>query len=229
MISNPALYHPKFLARELFHVGISTERRLQEARLGHYRAMADFDWQWPQEIDRPAIEELLTCAFVERHRNAIICGPQGIGKTMLTRNIGHSAVMVGHTVLFTAASKLVIDLSSQESAAALQRRLRYYERPHLLLIDEVGYLSFDHKAADFIFEIINRRYEHGSIVITTNLAFKDWHKIFPGAPCITAMIDRLTHLAEIVKISGDSFRVKESTAKKAVKPSINSPNRKAKK
>ena len=141
-------------------------------------------------------------------------GPQGLGKTMIARNLGHFAVMSGYTCLFTTASVLAIDLGAQESRHALQRRLKHYESRDLLIIDEIGYLSFDCKAADFIFEIVNRCYEKSAICISTNLVFKDWTQVFPGAPCVTAMIDRLTHHAKIIKIAGDSHRLRETKAKK---------------
>ena len=192
----------------------STDRRLKNARLGQFKSMAEFDWKWPKEIERKEIEELFSCAFVQEKKNVVIAGPQGLGKTMLSRNLALSAVMSGYSAVFVTAARLIMDLGSQESTAALERRFKRYEKPHLLAIDEIGYVSFDSKAADFLFEIVNRRYEKGTMVMTTNLAFKDWYKIFPGSPCLTAMIDRLTHHCEILKIDGDSWRLKESSARK---------------
>ena len=128
--------------------------------------------------------------------------------------VGLYAVNSGYTCLYTTASALVIDLGAQESRLALQRKLKYYESKDFLIIDEIGYLSFDCKAADFIFEIVNRRYEKAATCITTNLAFKEWGQVFPGAPCVTAMIDRLTHRAKIIKIVGESHRVRDTKAKK---------------
>jgi len=192
----------------------STDRRLKEAKLGRFQPIQDYDWQWPKEIDRSAIEALFTKDFLESRKNVILAGAQGLGKTMIARNLGHYAVMSGYTSLFTTASALAIDLGAQESRHALQRRLKHYESRDLLIIDEIGYLSFDCKAADFIFEIVNRRYEKSAICISTNLAFKDWTQVFPGAPCVTAMIDRLTHHAKIIKIAGDSHRLRETKAKK---------------
>lgn len=192
----------------------STDRRLKEAKLGRFQPMQDYDWQWPKEIDRAAIENLFTAEFLESKKNVILAGAQGLGKTMIARNLGQYAVMSGYTCLFTTASALAIDLGAQESRYALQRRLKHYESRDLLIIDEIGYLSFDCKAADFIFEIVNRRYEKSAICISTNLAFKEWGQVFPGAPCVTAMIDRLTHHAKIIKIAGDSHRLRETKAKR---------------
>lgn len=191
-----------------------TDRRLKEARLGRFQPMQDYDWNWPKEIDRNAVESLFTSEFLESRRNAVLAGAQGLGKTMIARNLGHYAVLNGYSCLFTTASALTIDLGAQESRHALQRRLRYYESRDFLIIDEIGYLSFDTRAADFIFEIVNRRYEKAAICISTNLAFKDWAQVFPGAPCVTAMIDRLTHNARIIKIAGESHRLRDSRANK---------------
>lgn len=105
---------------------------------------------------------------------------------------------------------MVLDLGSQESTAALQRRIKHYTAPDLIIIDELGYLLFDHRSADLMFDIVSKRYERGSIVITTNLAFKDWGNIFQGAAYVTALIDRLTHHCQVIKISADSYRTRES-------------------
>ena len=104
----------------------------------------------------------------------------------------------------------MLDLNGQETARGLDRRLRHYARPQLLCIDEIGYLAYDAHAADLLFQIITRRYEQKSIVLTTNLAFRDWHTIFPNASCAVGLIDRLTHHAAIIKITGDSYRLREA-------------------
>ena len=187
-----------------------TERRLRAAKLGRFKRMNDFDWRFPQNIDREAIDQLLTADFVSRQENVIMAGAQGLGKTMIAKNIAYQAIMKGKTAVFTTASQLVMTLQSYDNQVDFNRGLKKFTQPELLVIDELGYLSYDCKAADLIFEVINRRYEVGSIIITTNLAFKDWNQIFPGAACLTAMIDRLTHHVKVLKIEGDSYRLKES-------------------
>ncbi len=192
----------------------STSQRIKTARIGKFRPMQEFDWEHPKKIDKDTIMHLFNLDFIKENRNVVIAGPQGLGKTMISRNLAYQAAIKGHSSLFTTAAQLVMDLGSAESSVALVRKLKMYAKPRLLVIDEIGYLSFDQKSADLIFEIVNRRYETGAIVMTTNLAFKDWGEVFPGSPCVTAMIDRLTHHCEIIKIEGPSFRTKESKGKK---------------
>jgi DNA replication protein DnaC len=110
---------------------------------------------------------------------------------------------------------MLLDLAAQESARALERRLRHYSGATLLCIDEIGYLSFDNRNADLLFEVVSRRYEKRSTLLTTNLAFRDWPSIFPNAACVTALIDRGIHHADVVAIEGDSYRKREAEEHKA--------------
>jgi DNA replication protein DnaC len=144
----------------------------------------------------------------------VLIAPQGLGKTILARNVAHQAVLAGHSVLFVTAAQLLLDLSAQDSARALERRFRHYCRPSLLCIDEIGYLSYDARNADLLFQIVSRRYESKSIVMTTNLAFSDWPTIFPNATCATALIDRTVHHADVIAIEGESYRRREAAADK---------------
>lgn len=186
------------------------ERRLRRSRIGRFKPMADFDWEWPTKIDRGTVERVLTMNFMDRVENVILVASQGLGKTMLAKNLVHAAAQRGANAVFTTASDLLLDLSKQETARALERRLRYYTQPGVLAIDEVGYLSYDNHAADLLFQIVSRRYERRSIVLTTNLAFSEWNTVFPNAACATALIDRLTHHAEIVTMTGESYRKREA-------------------
>ena len=190
----------------------SVERRLTRARLGRFKPLADWDWDWPTALERPVLERILSLDFLARGENVILVGAQGLGKTMLAKNIAHQAVLAGHSALFTttAADLLLLDLNGQETARALERRLRHYTRPALLLIDELGYLAYDARAADLLFQLVSRRYEHRSLLITTNLPFKHWDTVFPNASCAVALIDRLTHHVEILLIEGRSYRRREA-------------------
>jgi DNA replication protein DnaC len=184
----------------------SLERRLLRSRLGRFTPMDAFDWAWPKRIERPAVEAALRLEFLADSRNLVLVAPQGLGKTMIAQNIAHQAVLAGHHVLFTTAAHLLLDLGSQESARGLARRLHYYGQRGLLVLDELGYLSYDARAADLLFQVVSRRYERKSLVLTTNLAFSDWPTIFPNAGSAIALIDRLVHHAEIIAIEGESYR-----------------------
>jgi DNA replication protein DnaC len=186
----------------------SFERRLSQAKLGRFKLIADFDWNWPKTIDRPLIEQALALDFIEESRNLIVLGANGLGKTLITKNIAYAAVTAGYSALFRTASELISDLQC-DSPHLRRHKLALYCRPHVLCIDEVGYLSYDSSAADLLYEVVNRRYERGSVIITTNRAFKDWNSVFPNASCIAALLDRLTHHADVTLIEGQSYRTRE--------------------
>lgn len=188
----------------------SLERRIRSARIGAFKALADFDWAWPKKIPRATIEELFTLRFIEEGANVVLLGPNGVGKSMIAKNLAYQALLRGHTARFTAASDMLTDLAAQETSGALARRLRRYCTPMLLCIDEVGYLSYDNRYADLFFEVVTRRYEQRSIVLTTNKPFTEWSQIFPNAACVVTLVDRLVHRSEIVQIEGDSYRLKEA-------------------
>ncbi len=193
----------------------SLERRLREAHIGRFKPLADFDWAWPRQCDRAAIEDLMTLDFLKDASNVVLVGPNGVGKTMCAANIGHQAVLAGHTALFTTAGQLLGELAALDSDSALRRKLRQYAAPDLLLIDEVGYLSYSNRHADLLFELVSRRYQHKSTVVTTNRPFAQWGEVFPNAACVVSLIDRLMHRAEVVRIDGASYRAKEAEERDA--------------
>ena len=188
----------------------SLERRLSSAHIGRFKPIADFDWHWPEQCDRLAITELMSMEFLKTATNAILIGASGLGKTTIAQNIAQQAVMHGHTVLFTTAGQLLGDLAALDSDSALRRRLRFYAAPTLLVIDEMGYLSYSNRHADLLFELISRRHEQKSTLVTTNKSFAEWSEVFPNAACVVALIDRLVHNAEIIAIKGKSYRQKEA-------------------
>ncbi len=193
----------------------SLERRLREAHIGRFKPLADFDWAWPRQIDRSAVEDLMTLAFVKDASNVVLVGPNGVGKSMCACNIGYQAVLAGHTALFTTAGQLLGELAALDSDSGLRRKLRQYAAPDVLIIDEVGYLSYSNRHADLLFELVSRRYQNKSTVVTTNRAFADWGEVFPNAACVVSLIDRLMHRAEVVRIDGDSYRAKEAQEREA--------------
>ena len=162
----------------------SLERRLANARIGAFKPIADFDWAWPKRTDRPLIEELFSLAFVHDATNVVLVGPNGVGKTMLVKNLLHHAVLNGFTARFTTASDMLHELAAQDSGASLARRLRRFTGPQLLAIDEVGYLNYDNRYADLLFEVVTRRYLTVPILITTNKPFSEWGDVFSSAACV---------------------------------------------
>lgn len=186
------------------------ERRLTHAHIGRFKPLADFDWDWPKQCDKGTVSELMTLSFIDNASNIIFVGPNGVGKSTLAQNIVYQAVIQGHNALFVNAAQMLNDLASQDGDNALRRRLKYYAQPQVLAIDEVGYLSYGNRHADLLFEIVSRRYEHKSTLITTNRPFAEWHDVFPNAACVVSLVDRLVHHSEIVVIEGESYRMKEA-------------------
>jgi len=196
----------------------SLERRLSSARIGPFKLATDFDWVWPRKIDREAVEELFGGGYVAEGTNAVFYGPNGVGKTMFLKNLAHQALLRGNTVRFTTASEMLADLAAQDSSASLNRRVARYVQPSLLCIDEVGYLSYDSRYADLLFEVVTRRYQAPkSIVLSTNKRFADWPQVFPNASCVVTLVDRLLHRCECIEIDADSYRLKEAKEREAAR------------
>ena len=201
----------------------SLQRRLDAARLGTFKPVADFDWTWPTKCDRPLVDELFTLAFIPEAANVVLIGNNGLGKTMLLKNLAYQTVMRGHTARFTLASDMLHDLAAQKSTPALTSRLHRYTTPTVLAIDEVGYLSYDARYADLFFEVVTRRYLNRPILLTTNKVFEDWTQVFPNAGCVVTLIDRLMHRAEIVALEGESYRLKEAKERATRKAKARKP------
>jgi DNA replication protein DnaC len=189
----------------------SLERRLRRSRVATFKPMADFDWSWPKRLDREAVDELFALGFLKSGHNAVLVGPNGVGKTMILKNVAHHAVVRGHTVRFATASDMLADLAAQDSSTALARGLRRYTVPQILCVDEVGYLSYDNRYADLLFEVVTRRYDaQKPLLLSTNKAFSQWGEVFPHAACVVTLVDRLIHRAEVIEIEADSYRLKEA-------------------
>lgn len=187
------------------------DRRMANSRLGKFKPMADYDWKWPKSVDREMIEALFRLAFSDQGANIVLVGPNGVGKTMIGKNLAHAFIKTGRTARFTTASAMLNELVAQDGSAALQRAFRRYTSPGVLVIDELGYVAYGNRHADVLFEVVNRRYESGrSIIVTTNRAFTEWGELFPNATCVVPLIDRLVHHCEIIQIEGESYRLKEA-------------------
>lgn len=195
----------------------SLERRVKNARIGHFKPMADFDWDWPTKLDRDAVKDLFDFSFLAEGENVVLVGPNGVGKTMIAQNLAHQALMKGRTVRFTTTSQMLNELVAQDGPAAMERRLRRYCHPALLAIDEVGYLSYDSRMADLLFEVVSRRQDGKSMIVTTNRPFAEWKEVFPNATSVVALVDRLVHRAQIVSIQGESYRLKEAKEREAAR------------
>jgi DNA replication protein DnaC len=190
----------------------SLERRIRYARFPLIKTLDQFQWNWPKKINRPQIQNLFRLGFIENKSNAILVGGVGLGKTHLSLALGHTACLRGYTVLFTTAIDIIHTLSAATAigAGALKRTMQRYLKPRLLICDEIGYLPIDKLGADLLFQIISERYERGSILMSTNRAFKHWPEIFNHDSVLTsAILDRLLHHAEVSLIEGKSFRAKD--------------------
>ena len=168
----------------------SLKRRLDGARLGAFKPMADFDYQWPKQLDHALLDELFTFEFLEAAANIIVIGPNGLGKSMIAKNLLHQAVLRGYTARFTAASDMLHDLAAQDSSTQLARRLRRYTTPAVLCCDEVGYLAYDTRYADLLFEVVTRRYQlRRPLILTTNQLCGDSHNLFNAANMVMQFAD----------------------------------------
>lgn len=188
----------------------SIKRRIQMARFPVIKSLDQFRWSWPKKINRPQVQNLFRLQFVNTRSNVIFLGGVGLGKTHLASALGYEACLKGHYVCFATAIDVINTLMAAQTRGMLKQELKKYTKPHLLILDELGYLPIDKAGADLLFQVISLRYERGSLIITSNRAFKHWPEIFNNDSILTsAILDRLLHHAETVLIDGPSFRMKD--------------------
>ena len=187
----------------------SIKRRIKLARFPVVKTLEQFRWSWPSSINRATVQNLFRLKFIDDKTNVIMLGGVGLGKTHLATALGYAACLEGRSVLFTTAVDAINTLSAAQAGNRLKSELKRYLAPSLLCLDELGFLPIDKHGADLLFQIISLRYEQGSMVITSNRAYKDWPGIFNNDSTLTsAILDRLLHHAETIVIEGKSYRMK---------------------
>jgi DNA replication protein DnaC len=182
---------------------------MQIAHFPCVRTIETFDFAFQPSVDERLIRELSTGNFIAHGQNVLIFGPPGVGKTHLAIGLGRKIVEQGHTARFTTATALLAVLGKAESEGVLSDKLTEYAKPRLLIIDELGYLPFERRAAHLFFQLVNRRYEKGSLLVTTNQRVSEWGTVFGDEVLATAILDRLLHHSHTLLITGESFRLRE--------------------
>ena len=191
-------------------------RRTKAATFRDQRSLEDFDWAFNRSIKRPQIFELASCRFLREARDILIIGPPGVGKSHLGQAIGSQAIRQGHTVLYRSVFDLIRDFLRDEALSGEEKILRTYLKPDLLIIDDMGMKQLPKRSGEYLFEVIMRRHEVRSTLMTTNRPIEDWGKLLQDVPSATAILDRFLEHAEVIKITGKSYRLRNrAVAKKA--------------
>jgi DNA replication protein DnaC len=193
--------------------GVREGRRFRNALklsgLPHHKTLDDFDFAFQPDLDKRKVKDLATLAFVESRSNVAFLGPPGVGKTMLAVGLAVAACQAGFSIYFTSLDDMVRNLREAESTGRFAKKLQTYLKPSVLMVDEVGYLPLSRTEANMVFQLVSRRYERGSIIVTSNKSFGEWGQVFGDDVLASAILDRLLHHCDVISINGPSYRLKD--------------------
>ncbi|CAM5395148.1 IS21 family transposase ISChy4 [Streptomyces tendae] len=181
---------------------------LRLSKLPHHKTLEDYDFSFQPDLDPRKVKDLATLSFVEDKANVALLGPPGVGKTHIAVALAVAACRAGYSIYFTSLDDMVRHLKAAEDQGRLISKLTSYLRPAVLVVDEVGYQPLERAEANLVFQVISKRYEKGSIILTSNKSFGEWGQVFGDEVLATAILDRLLHHCEVVPINGNSYRLK---------------------